>query len=121
VLGWSLSVPDAEDVRLETGARVNTPAWPDASRSDGVLFEVRVLADGTSTSLWRGVLAPAQTHERFMPVSLDLSPWRGRDVELSMMTAAGDSPSATTAHDWAVWLYPELITRRRGGTQGGTE
>jgi hypothetical protein len=121
VLTWSMTVPDAGEVRIETGARVNTPAWPDASRSDGVLFEVRVLADGTSTSLWRRAVAPAVAHERFVPISLDLSPWRGRVVELSMVTSAGDSPSATPAHDWAVWLYPELITRHRGGNTGSEQ
>jgi hypothetical protein len=106
-LFWDLHVPDAPQAWLETGVRVNSPPWPERGRGDGVLFEVRVEASGTATP-WRRVVPPAADGTGFTPVKVDLAPWRGRAVRVWLVTAAGDSPGATNAFDWAVWLYPSL-------------
>lgn len=107
-LSWRIVVPDVPRPTLDTGVRVNTPPWPQRGLSDGVLFEVRVEEGSGSAAAWRRVVPPAEGGEGFAPVSVDLSRWRGRTVRLSLVTLAGDSPQATNAFDWAVWLYPAL-------------
>ena len=72
----------------------------DGSKSNGVTFEVEL----NGRSLFRQSLKPG---DGWKPVVVDLAPWQGQPVLLTLVTdAEGDFN-----FDWAAWAEPKLVTR----------
>lgn len=70
----------------------------DGSKSNGVAFEVQ--ANGRQ--LYRKSIKP---DTGWIPVEVDLSPWAGKPVMLTLITdSLGDN-----SFDWAVWAEPRLV------------
>jgi len=78
---WQLHVPAGAQLSLE--AAILEPELADMGRSDGA--RLRVLVDDA-------LLGELDLDiGRFQPLQLDLSPWAGEQVELSLRTEPGDS------------------------------
>lgn len=50
------------------------------------------------------------TASRWLPRSIDLTPWAGQEVALSLATEAG--PAGNTTGDWALWGTPQILDHR---------
>ena len=101
-------------LRLERGAVLDTAialvpeGWTEGG--DGVTFyvAVRVQGEDLPTYLFSRHLYPQlmEAHRGWQPVSLDLTSYRGRDIELILGTHPG--PEGDSSYDWAVWRDPLL-------------
>ena len=102
-----LRVPDG--ARLTSAAGLREDAW---ECSDGVSFQVSLEVSATQSRqvLFHALLEPReQPQERaFVPVDVDLSPWSGSEVKLTLATGPG--VSGDTACDWAGWLEPVITS-----------
>jgi len=108
-LQWRLRLET--DVELETALGLQPGAWEHSG--DGVVFVVGVRDWLGAHELRRVTLDPRRTaaDRAWRPLSVDLSPWRGRTIRLTLRTEAGERGDA--GWDWAVWRAPTL--RRSGG------
>jgi hypothetical protein len=89
-----LKLPDAP-LRLVTAIGLR-----DGSKSNGVTFEVEL----NGRSLFRQSLKPGGG---WKPIEVDLQPWQGQPVVLTLVTdAEGDYN-----FDWAAWAEPKLVSR----------
>ncbi len=101
---WRLEL--ATTVRLKTGIGLLPDAWPRSG--DGAGFRV-LLDDGRRRTLFHAHLDPRRraADRRWIPVDIDLSPWAGQVVLLTLATDPG--PAADPTWDWAVWRDPTLV------------
>ena len=92
-----LPLPDSPDIRLQfhIGLREGT------ERSDGVTFVVSVQSDE--------IFRQHYNQQKWQPVTLNLSPYRGRLVQLRFTTTPG--PNGNASWDRAVWGEPEIISK----------
>ena len=67
---------------------------------DGARFAVAV--DGTEVWGWE------QQQLDPIPQTVDLSPWAGRTIALALRLDC----IASTAHDWAQWVRPQVLLER---------
>ena len=79
---------------------------PETPAGDGVTF--RVLVDDVE------VLARHWAERRWEPVEVDLTPWRGKEVRLALVTGVG--PAGRADFDWALWGEPRVVLRELGGS-----
>lgn len=96
---YALDLPrlaEGEALRLEFGTKVLHPD------SDGVGFAV--LADGRE--LWSGVTRPGDAARA---VAVDLSPYAGQRVRLTLQVDSLGDPSG----DWAHWVRPMVVRSPR--------
>jgi len=103
---FRLQVPDKAGVcfRVRLGLR-DLPA-PDTPGGDGVTF--RLLVDGAE------VLHRDYARRAWEPVEVDLSPWRGKEVRLRLVTDVG--PAGRPDFDWACWGQPEVSSPPAAGS-----
>ena len=91
-----LPLPNSPNIRLEfhIGLREGT------ERSDGVTFVVSVQGDE--------IFRQHYNQQKWQPVTLNLSPYRGRLVQLRFTTTPG--PNGNASWDRAVWGEPKIIS-----------
>ncbi len=92
---FTLTLPDSSDIRLQfhIGLREGT------ERSDGVTFIVTVQDDE--------MFRQHYNQQKWQPVTLNLSPYRGKLVKLRFTTTPG--PNGSAGWDRAVWGEPKII------------
>jgi len=87
------------------------PAVWSADKGDGVQFEVRVAEAGQRSTLLSRYLDPKHdpADRRWVPVTIDLSAFSGREVTLTFATTGG--PAGNIDFDWAGFGDPKLESR----------
>lgn len=102
---WRLRLPTP--ARLETAFAIRPDAWQ--LRGDGVVFRIEVWEGGRSRTLVEQWVDPYDrpADRRWFPVSVDVSPWGGRDIDIVFTTEAGFN----AVHDAAVWGEPVILPR----------
>jgi hypothetical protein len=107
-IAWDVTIPSNAWVETELGLKEEAWAVP----GDGVLFRVGISLDGRYDELAATVVNPYHVPDdrRWVPVSIDLSPYAGRAVSLVLNTASG-LEGDNRAGDLAVWGAPRLVTR----------
>jgi hypothetical protein len=107
---WKVTAPT--DAWLKTYLGVDEQAW--SKDGDGVLFMigVRALDGGPYTELLRQHVDPRARNgdRRWVPVTLDLSPYSGRAVEIyfnTRVSVKGNDPR----NDFAYWGAPGIYLR----------
>ena len=104
---WRIEVPP--NATLITAAALRPDAW--TKSSDGVIFMVG-LSDGVRyAERFRKSIAPYPfaADRRWVPISVDLSPYAGQQVEVIFNTNPGEF--GNTANDAAVWGAPRIVIR----------
>ena len=94
---FALTLPDSPDIHLEFYMGL----WEGSQNSDGVTFIVSVQGDE--------ILHQHYNRQKWQPVTLDLSPYRGELVKLRFTTTPG--PNGNASWDWAVWGEPKVISK----------
>ena len=94
---FTLPLPDSPDIRLQFYIGL----WEGSERSDGVTFIVSVQGDE--------IFRQHHNQQKWQPVTLNLSPYRGKGVKLRFTTNPG--PNDNTGWDWAVWGAPKIISK----------
>lgn len=107
-IAWDLTLP--ENARIETEVALQEEAWH--APGDGVLFRIGISLGGRYDELVTLVVNPFERPDdrRWVPVSVDLSPYAGRAVSIIFNTASG-SQGDNRDNDLAVWGAPRLVTR----------
>ena len=93
---FALTLPDSPDIHLEFYMGL----WEGSQNSDGVTFIVSVQGDE--------IFHQHYNQQKWQPVTLDLSPYRGEFVKLRFTTTPG--PNGNASWDWAVWGEPKIIS-----------
>jgi hypothetical protein len=104
---WKVTVPNR--AWLRTSICLDPRVWD--QEGDGVLFRVGVSDGRAYEELVNQYLNPYAVHgdRRWVPVSVDLSAYGGREVSVifntnSSLPGKGDD----SRHDWAVWGAPAI-------------
>ena len=93
---FTLTLPDSPDIRIE----FHIGLWEGSEKSDGVTFIVSVQDDE--------IFRQHYNQQKWQPVTLNLSPYRGKIVKLRFTTTPG--PNSNASWDWAVWGEPKIIS-----------
>jgi len=100
---YEVTVPEAAEFRADVG--IAAPEWADGPPSDGATLSIDVDAGEGAKRLTTWPLTPG----RFAPQTLDLSPWSGQTVRLTLT-----ADPAGHAHADHVFLgEPVVATRKR--------
>ncbi len=100
-IGWSVTVPPRGRLAMELG--LLEPEVADLEPGDGASLAVFVTGPGAEAQLVeRFELEPGS----FEPVRVDLAPWEGQQVELSLVS----EPGASTRYDYVFAGEPTLYT-----------
>ena len=94
---FTLSLPDSPDIRLE----FHIGLQEGSEKSDGVTFIVSVEGDE--------IFLQHYNQQKWQPVTLNLSPYRGKLVKLRFTTTPG--PNGNASWDRAVWGEPKIISK----------
>ena len=94
---FALPLPDSPDIRLEFYMGL----WEGSEGSDGVTFVVSVQGDE--------IFRQHYNQQKWQPVTLNLSPYRGKLVTVRFTTTPG--PNGNASWDWAVWGEPKIIAK----------
>ncbi|MDO8835195.1 MAG: hypothetical protein Q7V01_06345 [Vicinamibacterales bacterium] len=107
-IAWDFTLDHG--ARLEVFLALQEDAW--TRSGDGVVFRVGISYDGRYEELLTQVVAPQVRAEdrRWVPVTLDLTPFAGRAVSVIFNTGAG--PDNNRENDLAVWGAPVVMSRR---------
>ena len=93
---WEFPLPNSPHIHLEFDMGL-----PDGTeRSDGVTFIVSVRSDE--------IFREHYNQQRWKPISLDLTPYRGQPITLRFTTNPG--PNENTGWDRANWGQPKIIS-----------
>jgi hypothetical protein len=108
---WKTKVPAGASFRAWIG--LEQDAW--TGEGDGVLFRVGISDGDTFRDLFIRQVNPFRVPDdrRWVPVSVDLSAYDGRDVTLILNTnASAPDQGNDTRHDKPVWGAPAVVTKR---------
>jgi len=93
---------------FKTAIAIDPSTWD--KNGDGVLFEALVSEDETNTEkvLFSRYLNPKvhSADKAWVPVEIDLSQFSGKQIKLTLKTAAG--PESNASYDWAGWALPQI-------------
>jgi hypothetical protein len=103
---FRLRLPDVDGLKLLASLGLRDHPEPGGPGGDGVTF--RVLVNGQE------VLNRHHAERKWEDVSVDLSPWRGQEVALRLLTGTG--PAGRPDFDWARWGEPRVASDL--GTRG---
>jgi hypothetical protein len=98
--------------RLRGAVAIEPGAWGFAL-SDGVTFRIAVTAGDEQTELWSAHVNPAHVaaDRKWVPFDVDLSPFGGMPIEVSLITEPSPRDVApSVAYDWALWGAPMVIS-----------
>lgn len=106
---WKVHVP--QNAWLRTALGIKPGAW--SKEGDGVLFRVGVSQGGVYEELLKQHVNPAAVggDRRWIPVTLDLSPFADHDVEIIFNTNASLPGAVDSRNDWAVWGHPQVFLK----------
>lgn len=108
---YRLTVPEHGALRF--GIALAPEVWSPA-KGDGVSFEVYVTNPETDKEefIFSRYINPKHNppDRRWRNFLVDLSPWAGETIRLSLITKAG--PVNDSAFDWAGWADPQLVNLR---------
>ena len=93
---FTFTLPDSPDIHLQ----FHIGLWEGSQNSDGVTFIVSVQGDE--------IFRQHYNQQKWQPVTLDLSSYRGKLVKLRFTTTPG--PNGNASWDWAVWGEPKIIS-----------
>ena len=94
---FTLTLPDSPDIRLQFYIGL----WEGSQDSDGVTFVVSIQDDE--------IFHQHYNQQKWEPVALDLSSYRGELAKLRFTTTPG--PNGDAGRDWAVWGEPKIISK----------
>lgn len=104
---WELTLP------LEEYLGFRSQLWVQANEtvagSDGVLYQLIVTEDQTSTILLNELVLPNADRSSALPVFVNLSDYSGKTIQLSLQTSAGLDDTYNANYDWSFWLNPEIV------------
>lgn len=105
---YALQVPP--DARLAFSMALAPEVWR-ADWGDGVQFEVYLAGMDGEWALWSEYIDPKNdpADRRWHDRELDLGPWAGQAVTLTLVTTPG--PAADDRYDWAGWGTPRIVQR----------
>jgi hypothetical protein len=108
-ISWPVRIPAGSEAVLETHLSMSPDMWGRPPLSDGVGFEIAVLADGATEVLASRHLDPThrEPDRAWLPLRLPLGRYAGRSVTIRLRTDPG--PHGQYAHDWAGWGDPTLL------------
>lgn len=109
-LTWRVTVPD--DAVLRTWISLAPDAW--SKEGDGVLFRIGVSDGSRYQPLATEYINPftEQSDRRWRPITIDLSWYGGRQVDLIFNTnSSPESKGDNPANDWAYWGAPGIYAR----------
>ncbi len=99
---------------LRTWLALRPEVWE--REGDGVLFRLGVSDGRKYDELLNQHVNPRSVPEdrRWIPVTIDLSPYAGQQVDVIFNTNSGppDKKPADVAYDWALWGAPEIYVSR---------
>jgi tetratricopeptide (TPR) repeat protein len=102
-VSYALSLPRRPTVlRFSMGMDPQSHDWP----GDGATFEV--LVNGERFFLEH--LDKLGAHQGWHPRTLDLAPWAGEEIMLTLVVTPG--PAADSTGDWAGWGEPQVVDAR---------
>lgn len=107
---WRVTIPD--DAVLRTWIALAPDAWN--KESDGVLFRVGVSDGARYHELATEYVNPygEQTDRRWRPLTIDLSWYGGRQIDLIFNTNTSlPGKGDNSAYDWAYWGAPGIYAR----------
>ncbi|MBI1872590.1 MAG: hypothetical protein HYZ58_16035 [Acidobacteria bacterium] len=107
---WRITVPD--DAVLRTWIALAPDAWN--KEGDGVLFRVGVSDGARYQELAKEHVNPyaEQSDRRWRPITIDLSWYGGRQVDLIFNTNSSlPDKGDNAANDWAYWGAPAIYAR----------
>lgn len=92
---------------LTTALALAPEAW--SGDGDGVVFSIFVEDNAGMRLLFSQYVDPKhqQQDRRWLPVSLDLSPYEGKLVRVIFSVSAG--PAGNLSYDWSGWAEPRLV------------
>ncbi len=105
---WRLKLP--REARLRTSLALDERAWN--APGDGVTFRVSISDLKSRTVLLDEYVHPGVWlfDRRWVPVTLDLSPYGGRQIELTLSTLPGpETGGGDTQNDRAIWAEPQIV------------
>jgi hypothetical protein len=113
--GWTVTVPDGAWLKVSIGLKEE--AWK--TEGDGVYFFIGVSEGPKWEEVYQLVVNPfANASDRgWKDVTLDLSPYAGRTIDLLFNTRASPPPTPGTAPrndergDMPVWGEPRIVIR----------
>jgi hypothetical protein len=102
---YSVQVPRA--ARFVSSFALAPEVWQ-PERGDGVRFEVHIAGHGVERRVFSQTIDPKNvpSDRRWHDLDLDLTPWAGEVVTLSLSTAPG--PNGDDRYDWAGWGAPRI-------------
>lgn len=102
---YTVDVPP--NARLHAAATMDPAVW-DPEMGDGVLFIVRVVADGVEETIFYREIDPKNdpADRRWHDVDVDLSPYAEHRVTFALITY----PMESNEWDWAAWGMPVILT-----------
>jgi hypothetical protein len=109
-LTWKVTLPN--DAWLRTAIALEPEAW--TKEGDGVLFWIGVSDGRTYEPLFKQSLNPfgVPGDRRWVPISIDLSAYGGRQVDIIFNTYAGLPGGANDSrNDLAFWAAPAVYLR----------
>ncbi len=106
---YKVVVPN--DAWLHASMGIDEQAWD--KDGDGVLFFIGISDNGKYETLLTQRVDPhaAQGDRRWVPVSLDLSPYAGHSVEIIFNTRPSMPGSNDSRNDFAYWGAPAISLR----------
>ena len=93
---WTISVPDNPQIRLEFDVGLQDGS----EKSDGVTFIVSIQGEE--------IFREHYNQQKWRHISLDLTPYRGRHIQLRFTTNPG--PNGNTGWDRANWGEPKIVS-----------
>jgi hypothetical protein len=117
---YPVEVPEAGALRF--AAAMSPEVWS-PNKGDGVRFQVSIAepgAPGDGQSIFSRYINPKEniSDRRWRNYLVDLSPWAGKTVDLSLITDAGSA--GDWAFDWAGWAEPQVVSVEPGYSSSAT-
>ncbi len=108
---WSITIPDR--AQLQTSFALRPDSW-DKPDSNGAQFRIGISDGRIYEELLRQYVNPTgnPSDRRWYTVTLDLSAYAGRRVQVIFNTDTGPPGDWNPAYDFAVWGEPRIATLR---------
>jgi hypothetical protein len=106
-VGVDVTLPPGGGTLFQSALTIDPAGW-NAPEGDGVRFVVAVRPEGgDETTAFEAIVQPRGRGEqrRWLDVAVDLSPWAGRRVRLTLRT----DPRQDTSYDWSGWAEPVVV------------